>query len=243
MPGDRTAWLRMITTSRCKRIEQRQSAASTGRQTAPAALDDGARDASCARGSGRSEASEMRFIGGCVRDAILKRPVRDIDLALPLPPDRVMTLLRQAGIKVIPTGVDHGTVTAVVASMHFEITTLRMDVENLRPARQGSLHRRLERRRGAARLHLQRPCPARPMATFTTTSADWKISVMDVCASSATHAIGSARTFSGCCGSSVSMPITAGRRPTKMRSAPVGNGPKRCRRSRASAFASSSSEP
>ena len=76
------------------------------------------------------EASEIRFIGGCVRDAILKRPVRDIDLALPLPPDRVMALLRRAGIRVIPTGVDHGTVTAVVGSMHFEITTLRIDVEN-----------------------------------------------------------------------------------------------------------------
>src|SRR5512144_1862293 len=73
--------------------------------------------------------SEIRFIGGCVRDAILKRPVRDIDLALPLPPDRVMALLRRAGIRVIPAGVDHGTVTAVVGSMHFEITTFRMDVE------------------------------------------------------------------------------------------------------------------
>ena len=73
--------------------------------------------------------SEVRFIGGCVRDAILKRPVRDIDLALPLPPEFFMTLLRQRGIKVIPTGVDHGTVTAVVGPMHFEITSLRMDVE------------------------------------------------------------------------------------------------------------------
>ena len=73
--------------------------------------------------------AEVRFIGGCVRDAILKRPVRDIDLALPLPPESFMALLRQRGIKVIPTGVDHGTVTAVVGPMHFEITTLRMDVE------------------------------------------------------------------------------------------------------------------
>src|SRR5512132_994501 len=56
--------------------------------------------------------AEVRFIGGCVRDAILKRAVRDIDLALPLPPESFMALLRQRGIKVIPTGVDHGTVTA-----------------------------------------------------------------------------------------------------------------------------------
>ena len=74
--------------------------------------------------------SDIRFIGGCVRDAVLKRPVRDIDLALPLSPDRVITLLNQAGIRVIPTGIDHGTVTAVVGSMQFEITTLRMDVES-----------------------------------------------------------------------------------------------------------------
>jgi poly(A) polymerase len=73
--------------------------------------------------------AEVRFIGGCVRDAVLKRPVRDVDLALPLPPECVMALLRQRGIKVIPTGVDHGTVTAVIGPMHFEITTLRMDVE------------------------------------------------------------------------------------------------------------------
>ena len=73
--------------------------------------------------------AEVRFIGGCVRDAVLKRPVRDIDLALPLPPDYVMKVLRERDIKVVPTGVDHGTVTAVVGPMHFEITTLRMDVE------------------------------------------------------------------------------------------------------------------
>jgi poly(A) polymerase len=76
------------------------------------------------------EGIEVRFIGGCVRDAVLKRPVRDIDLALPLSPKRVMALLRRANIKAIPTGIDHGTVTAVVDAMQFEITTLRMDVES-----------------------------------------------------------------------------------------------------------------
>src|SRR5512142_1157860 len=44
------------------------------------------------------QGAQVRFIGGCVRDAVLKRPVRDIDLALPLPPDGVMTTLRQRGI-------------------------------------------------------------------------------------------------------------------------------------------------
>ena len=76
-----------------------------------------------------ADGAEVRFIGGCVRDAVLKRPVRDIDIALAEPPGRVMALLRRAGIKVIPTGIDHGTVTAVVGAQCFEITTLRVDVE------------------------------------------------------------------------------------------------------------------
>lgn len=73
--------------------------------------------------------AEARFIGGCVRDAILKRQVKDIDIATPEPPQRVMELLDAAGIHVIPTGLSHGTVTAVIEHMHFEITTLRVDVE------------------------------------------------------------------------------------------------------------------
>ncbi len=70
-----------------------------------------------------------RFVGGCVRDAALRRPVKDIDVATAAPPDRVMALLRAARIKAIPTGIDHGTVTAVTGDKHFEVTTLRRDVE------------------------------------------------------------------------------------------------------------------
>jgi poly(A) polymerase len=70
-----------------------------------------------------------RFVGGCVRDAILGRPVKDIDIATPEPPQRVMQLLQGAGIRAVPTGIDHGTVTAVLDGAHFEITTLRHDVE------------------------------------------------------------------------------------------------------------------
>jgi poly(A) polymerase len=73
--------------------------------------------------------AEVRFIGGCVRDSVLKRPVRDIDLALGVPPEGVVELLRRARIKAIPTGIDHGTVTAIVGGQSFEITTLRVDVE------------------------------------------------------------------------------------------------------------------
>lgn len=73
---------------------------------------------------------EARFIGGCVRNAVFGLPVKDIDIATPEPPQRVMELLEAAGIKAIPTGIEHGTVTAVIDSHHFEVTTLRIDVEN-----------------------------------------------------------------------------------------------------------------
>jgi poly(A) polymerase len=76
-----------------------------------------------------AEGSQARFVGGCVRDAVLKRPIRDVDIATHDPPERVMELLRRAGITVIPTGIAHGTVTAVIGKAHYEITTLREDVE------------------------------------------------------------------------------------------------------------------
>ena len=81
-----------------------------------------------------------RFVGGCVRDALLGRPaadVADIDLATPSRPEEIIDALAKAGIKTVPTGIAPGTVTAVVNSQstssglarHFEITTLRRDVE------------------------------------------------------------------------------------------------------------------
>jgi poly(A) polymerase len=70
-----------------------------------------------------------RFVGGCVRDAVAGRAVKDVDIATPEPPEKVIALLRAAHVKTVPTGVDHGTVTAVTGDTHFEITTLRHDVE------------------------------------------------------------------------------------------------------------------
>jgi len=70
---------------------------------------------------------ELRFVGGCVRNALLDIPVTDVDAATPLLPDKVMQLLQAAGIKAVPTGIEHGTVTAVIGKKHFEITTLRKD--------------------------------------------------------------------------------------------------------------------
>ena len=69
-----------------------------------------------------------RFVGGCVRNAILGAPVGDIDIATTLTPDAVTTALAQAGLKAVPTGIEHGTVTAVAHGRPFEITTLRRDV-------------------------------------------------------------------------------------------------------------------
>ena len=72
---------------------------------------------------------EARFVGGSVRDALLGKQIGDIDIATTASPERVIELLEKAGIKVVPTGLAHGTVTAVVPPRHFEITTLRRDVE------------------------------------------------------------------------------------------------------------------
>lgn len=70
-----------------------------------------------------------RFVGGCVRDWMLERPISDIDIAVDKPPETVMRALEAADIKVVPTGLKHGTVTAIVKSRPFELTTLRRDVE------------------------------------------------------------------------------------------------------------------
>ena len=76
-----------------------------------------------------ADGTEVRFVGGCVRDSVARRPVGDIDIATPHPPAIVMTVLGNAGIVVLPTGLDHGTVTAVVGKRRFEVTSLRIDVE------------------------------------------------------------------------------------------------------------------
>lgn len=89
--------------------------------TAPATIK--VMDALCQNGA------DVRFVGGCVRDAIAKRPVKDIDIATPDKPKDVQTLLVNAGIRAEPTGIDHGTITAICDGETFEITTLRKDVE------------------------------------------------------------------------------------------------------------------
>jgi poly(A) polymerase len=75
------------------------------------------------------DGAAARFVGGAVRDAVLGRAVADVDIATPLAPADAMRALEAAGIKVVPTGLDHGTITAVTDARSFEITTLRRDVE------------------------------------------------------------------------------------------------------------------
>lgn len=68
------------------------------------------------------------FVGGCVRNTLLGFPVTDHDLSTDATPRQVTALMRDAGLKVIPTGIDHGTVTVIVDDEPFEITTFRHDV-------------------------------------------------------------------------------------------------------------------
>jgi poly(A) polymerase len=71
---------------------------------------------------------ETRFVGGCVRDTLLGLPVSDVDLATRLAPETVLARLETARIKAVPTGLAHGTITAVIGGAPVEITTLRRDV-------------------------------------------------------------------------------------------------------------------
>jgi len=69
------------------------------------------------------------FVGGCVRNALLKVPVSDVDIATDARPEQVIELAEKTGLKVIPTGIEHGTVTVVSDQIAHEITTFRKDVE------------------------------------------------------------------------------------------------------------------
>ncbi len=77
----------------------------------------------------QAEGAVVRFVGGCVRDTLAGRPVDDIDIATTARPEANIRLLEAAGIKVVATGLKHGTVTAVSRRRPFEVTTLRIDVE------------------------------------------------------------------------------------------------------------------
>jgi poly(A) polymerase len=69
------------------------------------------------------------FVGGCVRNTLLQEPVGDVDIATDATPENVTNIAESAGFKVVPTGIDHGTVTVIVAGRPHEVTTFRRDVE------------------------------------------------------------------------------------------------------------------
>ncbi len=76
----------------------------------------------------RGFAGCARFVGGCVRNSLMSREIDDIDIATTLTPDQVIEALEAAGVRAVPTGVEHGTITAVSQGRSYEITTLRRDV-------------------------------------------------------------------------------------------------------------------
>lgn len=69
------------------------------------------------------------FVGGCVRDALLGVPVGDIDISTDARPEATLALAQAAGLKALPTGIDHGTITVVSGGIPHEVTTWRRDVE------------------------------------------------------------------------------------------------------------------
>src|ERR1700691_1642132 len=77
------------------------------------------------------DGEEARVVGGAVRNALLKIPIDDIDIATTALPTEVIRRAKAAGIKRVPTGIEHGTVTLVVDGLPFEVTTLRQDTEPL----------------------------------------------------------------------------------------------------------------
>jgi poly(A) polymerase len=76
-----------------------------------------------------SGGEEARVVGGAARNALMRLPLNDIDIATTATPDEVLRRAEAAGLRAVPTGIDHGTVTLVVDGMPFEVTTLRQDVE------------------------------------------------------------------------------------------------------------------
>jgi poly(A) polymerase len=75
------------------------------------------------------DGEEARVVGGAVRNALLRLPVGEIDVATTAVPDEVVRRVEAAGWKAVPTGIEHGTVTVVIDSHPFEVTTLRQDIE------------------------------------------------------------------------------------------------------------------
>ena len=72
---------------------------------------------------------QIFYVGGCVRNALLGASISDVDMATSATPDQVISLVEVAGLKSVPTGIDHGTITVVSDGVGYEVTTFRRDVE------------------------------------------------------------------------------------------------------------------
>mgnify|MGYP006075033967 CR=1 FL=1 len=72
---------------------------------------------------------EIFYVGGCVRNALLGAPVSDVDMSTNAKPEEVISLTKAAGLKPVPTGIEHGTITVVSDGVGYEVTTFRRDVE------------------------------------------------------------------------------------------------------------------
>ena len=120
-----------------------------------------------------------------MRNTLLGLPVAEVDLATTALPERVMALARKAGLKAVPTGIEHGTVTVIADGMPFEVTTLRRDVETFGRHATVAFTRRLAGGCATPRLHAERALCRRATARCSIRSAAMPISSSGACASSA----------------------------------------------------------
>ena len=152
---------------------------------------------------------EVRVVGGAVRNALLGEPVADIDLAVAAVPQDVLGKAESAGLRVVPTGIDHGTLTLIVDGAHFEITSLREDVETdgrRAKVRFGGDFAADARRRDFT---INALVGGRSRRSFTIMSAGSTISRRGACASSAIRNSASPRIICASCAFSAFPPATA----------------------------------
>ena len=73
---------------------------------------------------------EILFVGGCIRNTILKKQVNDVDIATAATPEEIIKICKKNNIKAIPTGIKHGTITIIIDEKTYQITTFRIDEKN-----------------------------------------------------------------------------------------------------------------
>ena len=73
---------------------------------------------------------QVLFVGGCVRNTILKMPVTDIDLATDAQPEEIIKIAKENNIRFVPTGLAHGTITLIIDNKNYQITTFRTDFDH-----------------------------------------------------------------------------------------------------------------